>query len=157
MHKDRLKIIETIGKVLPSINAIEVIDYFAEGKSEADVQGVLRIDGKKLSTTIIKIVFSHIKLIEDTMMRMLDGTSIVYNPPLDEDEQVLFVAKTIPTTKPQLISNIMFVIGLSGKDFVNVYDANFSELTTQVTRVVDNVITAQSGSFEELRDALKPE
>ena len=160
MHKDRLKKQEIHIGLLPSANAIEIIDYYAQGKSQSDVQGIVRVDSNKLSIHLIKTVYSHIKIIEDTMFRMLDGTSIVYNPPMLQDKEgndteLAFVAKKIPTTIAGLIKNIMFTIGLDSKGFTNVYDADFTELTSQVSKVVANVIAAQSGTFDELRAALK--
>lgn len=158
MHKDYLKKQETFSGQLPSVNAIEVINYFANGKSESDVQGLVRINGEKLSLTLIKTVFSHIKTIEETMVRMLNGTSVVYNPwEIDEKGTLAFKALSLPTNKTELISNIMFVVNLDSEKFTNVYDANFDELTVQITQIIDNIIEVQSGTFEQLRDYLKPE
>lgn len=157
MHKDYIKKQEIFKGLLPSADAIEVIDYYAKGKSVADVQGLLRINSNKVSLSVIKTVYSHIKIIEDTMIRMLNGTSIVYNPPLDENGDVLFAALIMPLTKEDLLNNIMFTIAFDDGGFANVYDADFGELTSQISKVIDNIIATQSGSFKDLRDALKPE
>lgn len=156
-HRNYLKKQENFQGLLPSANAIEVIDYYAKGKSPADVQGLLRIDGKKVSLFVIKTVYKHIRAIEGIMIGILDGTSAVYNPPLDEDNKPLFTALTLPTTKLQVLNSVMFAINLKKDKFVNVYDVEFKDLKVQVTKMLDNIIKAQSGSFEDLRDALKPE
>lgn len=157
MHKDYLKKQEEFNGLLPSINAIEVIDYYANGKSVADVQGMLRINGDKVSLLVINTVYGHIKTIEDTMIRMLNGTSIVYNPPVNDQGILVFQPLNLPNTIEELINNIMFVVSLDGDKFTNVYDASFEELVSQITKVINNILSAQSGSFEELRDCLKPE
>jgi len=158
MHKDHLKKQETFTGLLPSANAIEVADYYATGKSVADVQGVLRTNNNKVSLSVIKTVYGHIKTIEDTLIRMLNGTSIVYNPPIiDEQGTLAFQPLNLPTNKAELLANIMFVVSLDGEKFSNVYDASFEELVSQIGHIVDNVIDTQSGTLEDLINKYKPE
>lgn len=157
MHKDYLKQSESVNQLLPSANAIEVIDYYAAGKSPADVQGRLRINGNKINIIVIKTVYRHIRFIEKTMIEILDGTSKVYNPPLDENEEPLFIALTLPLTKLELLNNVMFAIKLDKDKLVNVYDVDFKDLKVQISKMLENIIAAQSGTFEELKNSLKPE
>ena len=180
-HTDYTIQAEVFTGLLPSANAIEVSDMFLNKLSESDVQNKLRIDGKKISKSVINTVYVHIREIESTCINMLKGTSIVYTPLLSEPTPVLnnegeptfdeeglpitegggvplWIAPSIPVNLSELISNIMFVISLDGAKFANVYDANFNELTNQIAHIISNIISCQvsngTGTFDDFKNAI---
>lgn len=165
-HTDYTKTPETFLGLLPSANANDIADLFAEGQSVTSVLGSYRIKGQKLSDTLVKTVYNHIKEIEKTVVNILNGSSMVYSPPeiIDEEGEVIgyaWKAPTIPTTRKELLTTLMEVVTLDSERLPNVYDADFTELVGQITHVVDNIISAQisngTGTFEDLKNALSNE
>lgn len=180
-HKDYTIQPEEFSGLLPSSKAIEVSDMFKEGKSAADVQGKLRVNDRKIAESVILTVYGHIKEIENTVVNMLNGTSLVYfplhedNQPIvdpetgvqlvDENNELMFEegdhlwdAPDIPTSKEELLRNVMLAVQLDGGNYANVYDASFEELTSQISHIIDNIISCQrangSGTFSDLYKAI---
>jgi hypothetical protein len=152
-HKDYTKQPEEFLGQLPSAYAMEIADLFANGKSNSDIQGIVRINGQKLSRGLTDTVVSHIKKIESTVVNILKGTSIIYTPPEIEDEDgngtgtYAWASPEVPTTYAELITVLMQVIALDGDNFSNVYDvADFIELQTQIEHVVNNIIKYSNGT-----------
>jgi len=178
-HKDYTTQPETFNGQLPSTYAIEVSDMFLNKQSASDVQGKIRIDGKKLSKSVINTVYKHIKEVETTTINILNGSSLIYFPPneqipimdgdiqlvdeetgqlLFEDGDPLWGIPDIPDNKNELIENLMFAVQLDGGQYANVYDATFEELIGQISHIVDNVIGCQvangTGTFDDLKTAI---
>jgi len=172
MHKDYTTTPESFIGQLPTVSANEISDLYAQGESPASVQGMVRINGQKLSRSLVNTVYGHIKIIEDTCVRILNGTSMVYSPPEIMDssigefgEEISIPTGTypwevpnIPIIKAELMGVLMQIIALEGDNFSNVYDATFTELISQIEHIVDNVIKAQNkgtGMWNDFYNAVK--
>lgn len=157
--------------LLPITQANEIADLFNQGKSVKEVQGTIRVNGSKVSIGVIKTVFGHIKQIEVMTVNILNGTSIIYNPPISYEEYdeegngigegvPAWEIPALPTTKEELIVLMMQVVAIDWDKYTNVYDAVPEDVVGQVSHVLDNIITSQNngtGTWEDLYNALKPE
>jgi len=178
-HKDYTITPEIFTGLIPSTSAIEISDMFLNKLSVSDVQGRLRIDGKKVNKSTIEIVYNQIKEIETTSVNILKGTSLIYFPPneqipiMDGDVQLIdeitgelmfeegdpyWGVPELPTTYEELLNNLMLAIQLDGGNYTNVYDATFEELFVQIQHIVDNLISVQitngNGTFNDLYTAV---
>ena len=146
MHKNYTILEEIHQGVLPQDSANTVSDYYKDGKSVAEVLGKLRIDGKKVNPSVIKEAYSHINTIEETVVRLLNGTSIIYlinNPP------------EIPNNLDDLKLIIADVVEIDKDKYSNVYDvSDLSELLSQINHVIDNIISI-NGNFAALKTAVQ--
>jgi predicted DNA-binding protein YlxM (UPF0122 family) len=162
-HKNYTTTPEVFQGVLPKADANKVSDYYRDGLSVAEVLGVLRIGGKKVFPSVIKEAYKHVKTIEDTVVRILNGTSIIYNPTYEvqivegEEVQVQTNADTIPnipTSVTALKAIFESIVAIDKDKYQNVYDvSNLEDLKTQINHIIDNVITV-NGSLAALKAAV---
>jgi len=121
---------------LPQSQAIQIADYYKEGKTVAEIPHLVKINGNPVSLSLAKIMYEHISTIELSCMRIMQGVSSVYE---------LVEGLEVPTTIEELKTIIHQNISAQGEQFSNVYDCTFEELYFAVDRVVDNIISAQNG------------
>lgn len=142
-HKNYTQPKETYQGFLPASKANEIANLFAAKKSEIDAFQTIRIDGQKINLSVIKEVYGHIRKIEETVVNILNGTSIIY----EYNQSVLK-----PENTEELLELVMDVIMIDGNAFDNVYDCSFAELRSQIGLVVSNIIEVND-SFEKLKAA----
>ena len=150
-HKDYTVQPEQFEGIIPLNKIIEISDLYAEGKSPMDVVGLVRIDGKKIQPNVIKTVYTHIKEIENVAVNILNGTSSLYTPIIEDDVE-LWSAPPIPTSPEELVEAIMFLLQM--EDYVYIYDGTYEDLTPPISNIINNICAAQvangSGTFEDL-------
>ena len=150
-HKIITKQPEIFQGSIPQNVANQISDWFKAGKSVNQVIGALRIDGKKVPKTLVETMYKHIEEIEDSMIKLLDGTSLMYDASYNPEG-----VEEIPETEQALRALILINISISEDTamYANIYDvANLTELAENVNYVISNILEV-NGGFDKFKNAV---